>query len=93
MKELKFKLFPVLFDLLPVESKSTSGWVTYQERYHQRVRQSCQPIQTIFLVQKSHLVFLFYTDSNLYDPDLLSTIVRFFRLKGVILDFVQIGYF
>ena len=67
---------------LPVLLKSTFGGITYQERYHQRVKQSCQPTQTIFLVQKSHLVFLFYPDSNLYDPDLTSTIVRFFRLRS-----------
>ena len=67
---------------LPVLLKSTSGGITYQERYHQRVKQSCQPTQTIFLVQKSHLVFLFYQDFNLYDPDLTSTIVRFFRLRS-----------
>ena len=79
-KSWNLKLLPVGFDLLPVTSVSTSGNITYQERYHQRVKQSCQPTQTIFLVQKSHLVFLFHPDSNFYDPDLNFTIVRL-RLK------------
>ena len=43
------------------------GRKTYQERYHQRVKQSFQPIQTIFLVQNSHLVFLCYPDSNFHN--------------------------
>ena len=65
----------LIFYLLLVNFRSLSGYFrsnsdgkTYQEQYHRQVKQSCQPTQTIFLVQKSHLVFLFYQDSNLYDP-------------------------
>ena len=65
MKELSVIL---IYYSLPANFRSNSDRKTYQEQYHRRVKQSCQPTQTIFLVQKSHLVFLFYSDSNLYDP-------------------------